>query len=458
MRRAARFATIACITVALLLTFATTAAAFPGVSFGTRCSTTNCHSGAGPNAVATLVSNNGTTATYNVSSGGIEWAVFNGSVRVAGGTGSTGQFSVAVGATYTLFAVNGFPGPLGQTTVSPGAPLPTFNVMASAGPGGSISPGSQTVNSGSNLTYTITPDSGFHIVDVLVDGTSVGAVGTYTFTNITANHTIAASFAMDVLTTFVLTPSAGANGSISPASPQTVASGNPFTFMITADAGFHVSDVLVDGVSVGAVGSYTFTNVTADHTIAASFAANPVGMFTITPSAGVGGSISPDTVQTVASGGDASFSITPDSGFHIETVSVDGVVIPTVSTYTFTNVTEDHTIMATFSNDVDVPVPTTITLHSNHSTIRRGRTIRLSSVLSNSVPAAFFGSQVRYEVRRPGSTVWRLLEVRMVDVAGASHTGLRTLSRRGTYRFRVRYLGTDDFLPSTSRTVKVVVR
>ena len=43
-------------------------------------------------------------------------------------------------------------------------------------------------------------------------------------------------------------------------------------FTITPTAGYHVADVPVDGVSVGAVTAYTFTAVTADHTITASFA------------------------------------------------------------------------------------------------------------------------------------------------------------------------------------------
>jgi len=53
------------------------------------------------------------------------------------------------------------------------------------------------VSYGGSKTYTITADPGYHIEDVLVDGASVGAVTSYTFTNVTANHTIAASFAID---------------------------------------------------------------------------------------------------------------------------------------------------------------------------------------------------------------------------------------------------------------------
>jgi len=71
--------------------------------------------------------------------------------------------------------------------------------------------------------------------------------------------------------TFTITATAGANGSISPSGVVTVSSGAGKTFTITANAGYQIADVLVDGSSVGAVSSYTFTNVTADHTISASF-------------------------------------------------------------------------------------------------------------------------------------------------------------------------------------------
>jgi len=81
---------------------------------------------------------------------------------------------------------------------------------------------------------------------------------------------------------YVITPSAGANGSITPNTPQSVVSGGSQTFTIAANAGYHVLSVLVDGVTVGAVGTYTFTNVTANHTIAASFEANLAITITIT--------------------------------------------------------------------------------------------------------------------------------------------------------------------------------
>ena len=71
----------------------------------------------------------------------------------------------------------------------------TFTINASAGNGGSISPtGSVPVEEGGDQAFIITPDSGYEIADVLVDGESVSAVGTYTFENAQSHHTINATF------------------------------------------------------------------------------------------------------------------------------------------------------------------------------------------------------------------------------------------------------------------------
>ena len=71
-------------------------------------------------------------------------------------------------------------------------------ITASAGHGGKISPdGTVTVDEGENQTFTITANSGFSIADVVVDGKSVGAVESYTFDNVTEDHTINVTFERD---------------------------------------------------------------------------------------------------------------------------------------------------------------------------------------------------------------------------------------------------------------------
>ena len=155
-----------------------------------------------------------------------------------------------------------------------GTPPVTYTITASAGSNGSISPsGSVTVNQGANQTFTITPNSGYTVSSVLVDGTSVGAVTNYTFSNVQAAHSISVTFSQAV--TFTITATANANGSISPSGSVFVTQGANQTFVITPNTGYVVSAVTVDGTSVGAVTTYTLTNVQAAHSIVASFSVSP---------------------------------------------------------------------------------------------------------------------------------------------------------------------------------------
>jgi outer membrane protein assembly factor BamB len=223
--------------------------------------------------------------------------------------------------------------------------LGAVTITATADANGTISPsGAVSVAYGADQSFTITPNTGYHVADVLVDNVTVGAVTNYPFTNVTDNHTIAASFAIN---SYTITATAGANGTISPIGDVAVNYGGSQPFTITPDPGYHVADVLVDGVTVGAVTSHTITNVADNHTIAASFALNVD--HTITASAGQNGSISPNGPVQVAYGVDQGFTITPDDSYHVTDVLVDGTSVGAVTSYTFTNVTADHTIAASFA-------------------------------------------------------------------------------------------------------------
>jgi hypothetical protein len=70
--------------------------------------------------------------------------------------------------------------------------------------------------------------------------------------------------------------------------------------------------------------------------------------YTITASAGAGGSITPSGTTSVTSGGSQSYSITPTSGYTVSGVSVDGASVGAVTSYTFSNVTANRAIAATF--------------------------------------------------------------------------------------------------------------
>ena len=120
-------------------------------------------------------------------------------ITLTAGSGSGNgavSYSVASNSTSSTRTANISVG--GQTfSVSQAAATVTssYTITVSAGPHGSISPsGAVAVNKGTSKTFTITPGWGYKIYRVLVNGASIGAVNTYTFSNINANQTIRAEF------------------------------------------------------------------------------------------------------------------------------------------------------------------------------------------------------------------------------------------------------------------------
>ena len=240
---------------------------------------------------------------------------------------------------YAMFTANGGIPTMKSNTIEFNIVLVSFTITVTSGPNGSITPGTIDVVWGTSQTFAIAPASGYAVGNVTVDGVSTGVMTSWTFSHVQATHTIDATFIPTI------TATAGANGSISPSGTARVASGANQTYTIKANAGYHVADVLVDGSSVGAVGTYTFTNVTTPHAISASFAQNP--SFTITVTPGSNGSITPGTTAVVQ-GTSQTFAIAPASGYAIGNVTVDGGSIGVMTGWTFSNVQAAHTIAATF--------------------------------------------------------------------------------------------------------------
>ncbi len=122
---------------------------------------------------------------------------------------------------------------------------PTYTITATAGAGGSIAPaGAVSVITGADQTFQVSPDPGYRVADVLVDGSSVGAVTKYTFPAVKSTHTIGASFALDLTSPSVTT--AAVSGL---AATSATSGGN-----VTADGG---AAVTARGVCWGAAANPT---------------------------------------------------------------------------------------------------------------------------------------------------------------------------------------------------------
>lgn len=264
-----------------------------------------------------------------------------------------------------------------------------YTITAHAGFGGAISPsGNVQVPGGDSRTFSIVPDGGYQIEDVSVDGSSIGAAASYTFTDVSADHSIRATFTPET-TVYVISASAGSGGTISPSGSVTVLQGENRRFAVTPGTGYHIADVRIDGSSVGAVSSYTFTGVSSDHSIHATFEVTAADTYAITATAGTGGGIVPSGRVTVTKGDTQSFSITPDSGFEIGDVLVDGASVGKPAQYSFRNVQADHTIQATFQS-VSGPYTLNVAVSEGGSvstdplgrTFAPGTTVRLTAVAS----------------------------------------------------------------------------
>lgn len=214
---------------------------------------------------------------------------------------------------------------------------------------GTITPGTTTYNYGQSPVFAITPAAGYGIVNVMVDGVNVGAVTSYQFPALTADHTLSATFAQYQ---YVITATAGNGGTISPVGATNMVSGGNQTYTITPATGYHITDVFVDGASVGAVGTYTFSNVTANHTI---FAAFDVNEYTITVTQPANGAITPGTT-TVTYGATPTFVVTPNTGYSVTAITLNGSNVMSqaqntngVYTYTLPAVSANATLTATMT-------------------------------------------------------------------------------------------------------------
>lgn len=227
-----------------------------------------------------------------------------------------------------------------------------YPLTATAGAGGSIQPAGVTIiNIGGNQLYTFTPANSFKTSLVLIDGvnnpTAVLA-GIYQFTNVNSAHTINVEFE---LKTYDLIATVTGQGSITPSGTISVTHGENQSYVFEAGEGYHISQVLVDGVNnpdAVASGSYTFFNVTANHIIKAIFEINK---YEIESVALEGGTIMPSGIVEVEHGGSKTYIITANIGYQITQVLVDGennAAAVANGTYTFSNVKENHTIIAEF--------------------------------------------------------------------------------------------------------------
>ena len=183
---------------------------FEGLAVGLGDFTAN-----GTNYTYTLQNDSGATSTLVTAvSGNGEPVSINGQALSTGGSATvaipnsgTTDIVVRIGAkTYTLTILrnsgtggnegnSGTGGNEGGSGSGGGSGYSYYTIKATAGAGGSISPsGNVSVREGRDQTFTITPDKGYAVANVKIDGKSIGAAKSYTFENVSRTHTIEVIF------------------------------------------------------------------------------------------------------------------------------------------------------------------------------------------------------------------------------------------------------------------------
>jgi parallel beta-helix repeat protein len=200
-------------------------------------------------------------------------------------------------------------------------------------------------------------------------------------------------------------------------------------------------------------------------------AAPTIPTFTITASAGAGGSISPSGSVNVAYGDDQTFTVTPNSGYQVASVLMDGV--PATAPYTFTNVIADgHTISATFEpiptstptptpspspsptptpTPTSTPTSTQISLSVDASSTAVGSAVNINGKLSDSNGNPLQDKSVTLSYVVTDSTSWVPIGSGITNSAGEYNIQwVNTAS--GTFTLKAEWNGNDEYLGASATT------
>ncbi|MDR1018211.1 MAG: InlB B-repeat-containing protein [Lachnospiraceae bacterium] len=308
-------------------------------------------------------------------------------------------------------------------------------ISASSGVHGSLDKiGNIEVEDGSSLTINMIPDTGYHPSEVIVDGSDIGQVMTYTFANITANHSIDVNFiannivvkvnkdgnpwqqsgknlalhdvnkpagsgnialnansdntystsivpngtydvfegnkhtgkqvvvdnnspSPEIINYYTFTSSAGVGGSITGTSSGAILlPGEQVTVLANAENHYSWNNWSLTGDGASFLSLVDLSNQTLSFKMPEGAVHASVAFthktWKINTFAGPNGSVSPDGETTMFDGTDLPITITPDTGYHVEKVLVDGFNLGKLYNYTFANITANGILQAEFTPNV----------------------------------------------------------------------------------------------------------
>ena len=226
----------------------------------------------------------------------------------------------------------------------------TYTINVTTDYGSSVS-GSypDTVVEGSNKYLHISKRQGYKLTSVILDDSSQtipsqteasGEVMTISLENITSNHNL-------VVTSepfkYTITTSAGSNGSITPSA--TVNYGSSKTINMSPSTGYEVNEVIVDGINKGKITTYTFNNITDNHTISVTFKKLDEQKFTVNCTTVQNGNISVSPTSATA-GTKITIYVNPSEGYRLK--QIDSSPNVTINNNQFTMPAQNVTLTPVF--------------------------------------------------------------------------------------------------------------
>ncbi|MHB8893928.1 MAG: InlB B-repeat-containing protein, partial [Candidatus Geothermincolia bacterium] len=226
---------------------------------------------------------------------------------------------------------------------------------SAAGGGGTVDPAQQHTVIGQDATINISPDANYHVSSIIDNGIPQAIVSPYVVNDVQIDHAVTVTFAID---RFDVEASiqGSVGGTVSPGS-QSIAYNGTATIEIVCYEGWHLGSITDNGVPVPdpLPLTYVINGVMEDHTVVVTF---DLDEFTVTASAGIGGSVDPAS-QVVDYDGTATVHILADQAalppYHIASIKDNGeyqtITDPHAMDYVIAGVHEGHTIEVTFGTD-----------------------------------------------------------------------------------------------------------
>lgn len=331
-----------------------------------------------------------------------------------------------------------------------------------------------SLTEGTSPTIIFTPDNGYRIKSVKVNGTIVSVTNNqYTISNISRNTSVEVEFEAIPITTYTLSIKATGNGSASydgntirsKTSTFTVNEGSNATMTFTPDNGYRIKSVKenkTDVTSYVSNGKYTINSISRNTTIEVEFEAIPASTYSLSISASGNGSVSYNgtairnrtTSFTVDEGSSATITFAPDNGNSITSVKLNNSDITSQisgNSYTVNNITANTTLSVTFQEDVNAltvdGLNYTVTSQSN-------KTVTLTSSGSGQVLT------VPATITQNGTT-WKVTGIDQNALKGNTELAAIIWNPEAAYTATVSnpnlllYVKSSDYAPATIQNVVV---